>query len=86
MFFVRGLSSHGKEIFVNPGQVLYIGPAGIFRRQKTALRLTHNVRLVVDQDIQTVRQRFEDYLEEIAIKDYREGADGNESDISGLTP
>ena len=64
MFFVRGLSSYGKEVFINPDQVLYVCPAGLLRH-KTALVLTHRKRLVVDQDAQTVRQRFEEYLKEI---------------------
>ena len=65
MFFVRGLTSSGKEVLVNPDQVLYVGPAGM-RRGKSALVLTHGKRLIVDQGTETVRQRFEDYLREIA--------------------
>jgi uncharacterized protein YlzI (FlbEa/FlbD family) len=64
MFFVRGLSSYGKEVFINPDQVLYVCPVGLLRH-KTALVLTHRKRLIVDQDAQTVRQRFEEYLKEI---------------------
>lgn len=64
MFFVRGLSSYGKAVFVNPDQVLYVCPAGLLRH-KTALVMTHGKRLIVDQKTQTVRQRFEDYLKHI---------------------
>jgi hypothetical protein len=64
MFFVRGLSSKGKAVFVNPDQVLYVCPAGLMRR-KTALVMAHSKRLIVDQNTQTVRQRFEDYLKDI---------------------
>jgi uncharacterized protein YlzI (FlbEa/FlbD family) len=64
MFFVRGLTSNGKEVLVNPDQVLYVGPAGM-RSGKSALVLTHGKRLIVDQGTETVRQRFEDYLREI---------------------
>ncbi len=68
MFFVQGLSSYGKEVLVNPDQVLYVCPAGLLR-SKTALVLTHRKRLIVDQDTQTVRQRFEDYLKDIVDTD-----------------
>ena len=68
MFFVRGLSSNGKEVFVNPDQVLFVRAAG-WLRKKTALILTHRKRLIVDQDTQTVRQRFEDYLKDIVETD-----------------
>jgi hypothetical protein len=68
MFFVRGLSSNGKEVFVNPDQVLYVSPAGL-RRKRTALIMTHRERLIVDQDAETVRQRFEDYLNDIPKTD-----------------
>ena len=76
MFFVRGLSSNGKEVFVNPDQVLYVCPAGL-RRHKTALMMAHSRRLVVDQDTETVRQRFEDYLKDVLEDDDEEesGAD-----------
>jgi uncharacterized protein YlzI (FlbEa/FlbD family) len=68
MFFVRGLSSNGKEVFINPDQVLYVRPIGLLRT-KTALVLTHNTRLIVDQDPETVRQRFEEYLKDIVETD-----------------
>ena len=68
MFFVRGLSSNGKAVFVNPDQVLYVCPAG-WRRHKTALVMAHGKRLVVDQDTETVRQRFEDYLKDVVESD-----------------
>jgi hypothetical protein len=68
MFFVRGLSSNGKEVFINPDQVLYVCPAGLLRH-RTALMMTHSARLVVDQDSETVRQRFEDYLNGVANTD-----------------
>ena len=78
MFFVRGLSSKGKEVFVNPDQVLFVRPAGLLR-SKTALVLTHNKRLVVDQDPQTVRQRFEDYLSNVGESEDDEVATAEES-------
>ena len=62
------MSSNGKEVFVNPDQVLYVCPAGL-RRRKTALVMAHSKRLVVDQDTETIRQRFEDYLKEIVESD-----------------
>jgi hypothetical protein len=68
MFFVRGLSSGGKEVFVNPDQVLYVCPAGLLRNQ-AVLVLTHRQRLIVDQDTETVRQRFEDYLKDVVRTD-----------------
>ena len=68
MFFVRGLSSNGKEVFVNPDQVLYVCTAGSLRNQ-AALVLTHRQRLIVDQDAETVRQRFEDYLKDVVCAD-----------------
>ena len=64
MFFVCGLSRKGKEVLVNPDQVLYVRRARLFRH-KTALILTHRRRLIVDQDTQTVRQRFEEYLHDV---------------------
>jgi hypothetical protein len=63
MFFVRRLSSNGNEVFVNPDQVLYVRPVGLLRH-KTALMMTHSTRLVVDQDSETVRLRFEEYLQD----------------------
>ncbi|MGD0290554.1 MAG: hypothetical protein ABSC63_12970 [Candidatus Binataceae bacterium] len=69
MFFVRGLSSNGKEVFVNPDQALYVCAAGFMQHNKTALVLTHNKRLIVDQDPETVRRRFEDYLKDIVETD-----------------
>ena len=68
MFFVRGLSPTGKEVFVNPDQVLYVCAAGLLRA-KTVLALTHNKRLIVDQDTETVRQRFEAYLKDVLESD-----------------
>jgi hypothetical protein len=64
MFFVRGLSSNGKEVFINPDQVLYVCTTG-FLRSRTALVLAYNQRLILDQDTHTVRQRFEEYLKEV---------------------
>jgi hypothetical protein len=64
MFFVRGLSSGGKEVFVNPDQVLYVYPAALMAR-KTALIFAHRKRLIVDQDLEAVRQRFEEYLKDV---------------------
>jgi hypothetical protein len=64
MFFVQGLSSNGKEVYVNPDQVLYVRPARL-RRSRSALVLTHSRRLIVDQNTETVRQRFEDYLKNV---------------------
>lgn len=61
MFFVRGLSYHSKEVLINPDQVLYVRPGGVLRG-KTVLVLTHHRRVKVDQDTETVRLRFEDYL------------------------
>jgi hypothetical protein len=57
MFFVRGLSSGGKEVFVNPDQVLYVYPAALMGR-KTALIFAHRKRLIVDQDLEAVRQEL----------------------------
>ena len=71
MFFVRGLTSNGKEVFVNPDQVLYVRPAG-FLRKKTLLVLTHRKRLIIDQSSETVRRRFEDYLRDVAEADQDE--------------
>jgi hypothetical protein len=76
MFFVRGLSSGGKEVFVNPDQVLYVCPAGSLRN-KAALVLTHRQRLIVDQDAETVRQRFEDYLKDVARTDDAPATNGS---------
>ena len=64
MFFVRGLSFHRQEVLVNPDQVLYVRSAG-FLGKKSALVLTHDKLLIVDQDTQTVRQRFEEYLNQV---------------------
>jgi hypothetical protein len=68
MFFVRGLSSNGKGVFVNPDQVLYVCQSGLLRK-KTTLVLTHRARLIVDQDAETVKQRFEDYLHDVVKPD-----------------
>jgi uncharacterized protein YlzI (FlbEa/FlbD family) len=64
MFFVQGLTSNGRGVLVNPDQVLYVGASGP-RGAKTAMVLTHGQRLIVDQDAETVRQRFEDYLKDV---------------------
>jgi hypothetical protein len=64
VFFVRGLSFKGKEILINPDQVLYVHSVGLLHK-RTALVMTHGKRLLVDQTAQIVRQRFEDYLSEI---------------------
>jgi hypothetical protein len=64
LFFVRGLSSNGKEVFINPDQVLYVRPAGLLRK-KTALMMSNRKYLLVDQDIETFSQRFEDYLKDV---------------------
>ena len=69
MFFVRGLSSRHKEVLINPDQVLYVRPVGLFKR-KSALVFTHRKCLIVDQDTQTVRQRFEDYLNEVVANEH----------------
>jgi uncharacterized protein YlzI (FlbEa/FlbD family) len=61
MFFVRGLTLNGKEILVNPDQVLCVYSVNRFRR-KTALLLTNGKCLVIDQSTRTVSERFEDYL------------------------
>ena len=82
MFFVRGLSSNGKEVFVNPDQVLYVCPAGV-RHRKTALVMTHRQRLVVDQNPETVRRRFEEYLKEVVESDDNEVQTVSESGKSG---
>ena len=68
MFFVRGLSLRGREVLVNPDQVLFVRPAG-FLHNKTALVLTQGKRLIVDQDTRTVRVRFEEYLRDIVESD-----------------
>jgi hypothetical protein len=69
MFFVRGLSSRRQEVLINPDQVLYVRPAG-FLGKKSALVFTHGKFLVVDQDTQTVRLRFEEYLNEVASDEH----------------
>lgn len=69
MFFVRGLSSHRQEILINPDQVLYVRPAGLLGK-KSALVFTHGKFLIVDQDTQTVRQRFEEYLNEVTSTEH----------------
>jgi hypothetical protein len=84
MFFVSGLSSNGKEVFVNPDQVLYVRSTH-FRRGRTALILTHRKRLIVDQDPQTVRQRFEDYLKDVVDADAERAGIGGERAKSGHT-
>ena len=68
MFFVRGLSSRGKEVFINPDQVLYVRPSGLLSNKAT-LVLTHGKRLIVDQDPETVRLRFEEYLKDFSSND-----------------
>ena len=74
MFFVSGLSSQGKPVLINPDQVLYVRGGGLLRTG-TVLVLTHRKRLVVDQDTETVSQRFEDYLHEITTADDRASDD-----------
>jgi hypothetical protein len=64
VFFVRGLSFKGKEILINPDQVLYVHSVGLLHK-RTALVLTHGKRLLVDQTAQIVRQRFEDYFTDL---------------------
>jgi hypothetical protein len=85
MFFVRGLSSGGKEVLINPDQVLYVCPAGSLRN-KAALVLTHRQRLIVDQDPETVRQRFEDYLKDVARTDGDDAPAANGSAKPGQGP
>jgi ribose 1,5-bisphosphokinase PhnN len=72
MFFVQGLTSNGKEVLVNPDQVLYVGPSGS-GKNKSILMLTHSQRLSVDQDIETVKRRFEDYLNAVGDANNRDG-------------
>src|SRR5579863_3679593 len=78
MFFVRGLSSKGKEVFVNPDQVLYVRPVGKLGKG-TELVLTHGERLTVDQDAQTVGRRFEEYLKEATSADDDDASGGADS-------
>ncbi|MDO8433311.1 MAG: hypothetical protein Q7S58_12965 [Candidatus Binatus sp.] len=60
MFFVRGLTSHHKEVLINPEQVQYVCRLG---RKKAAVILTHRKRrLIVDQDPPMVERRFEEFL------------------------
>jgi hypothetical protein len=61
VFFVRGLSFKGKEILINPDQVLYVHSVGLLHK-RTALVMTHGKCLLVDQTAQIVSKRFEDYL------------------------
>jgi hypothetical protein len=68
MFFVLGLSHNQKAVLINPDQVLYVQAAGWFGK-KSALLLTHRKRLVVDQNPEIVRQRFEDYLNNVVSKE-----------------
>ncbi len=83
MFFVRGLSSRRQEVLINPDQVLYVRPAGLLRK-KSALVLTHGKFLIVDQDTQTVWQRFEEYLNEVVSDEHTHhdlvDADGDRGD------
>jgi hypothetical protein len=85
MFFVRGLSSRGKEIFVNPDQVLYVCPVGSLRN-KAALVLTHRQRLIVDQDPETVRQKFEQYLKDVGGINDDDAPDANGGAKCGQGP
>jgi hypothetical protein len=50
-------------------------------RKETILMLTHGQRLAVDQDIETVKRRFEDYLNAVGDTDRRDGltAEGPDS-------
>jgi hypothetical protein len=77
MFFVRGLTSNGKVVLVNPDQVLYVGESRM-RSGKTAMVLTHGKRLIVDQDAETIRQRFEDDLKDVGDSDDRDASDTGE--------
>jgi hypothetical protein len=81
MFFVRGLSSHRQKVLINPDQVLYVRPAGLWGK-KSALMLTHDKFLIVDQDTQTVRQRFEDYLNEVSAAEHSQHDDVNQDENS----
>lgn len=65
MFFVRGLRVNGKEILVNPDQVLYVEPTGLIR-SKARLVFAHRKSIIVDEDTETVRKRFEEYLHEVS--------------------
>jgi uncharacterized protein YlzI (FlbEa/FlbD family) len=65
VFFVRGMSLNGREILINPDQVLYIHPAAL-QHKRTVLVLTHGKRLTVDQNVQMVRNLFDDYLRAFA--------------------
>jgi hypothetical protein len=85
MFFVRGLSSRGQTIFINPDQVLYVCPAGSLRN-KAALVLTHRQRLIVDQDPETVRRRFEQYLKDVGGINDDDAPDANGGAKSGQGP
>jgi hypothetical protein len=69
MFFVRGLSSRRQEVLINPDQVLYVRQAGLLGK-KSARVLTHGKFLIVYQDTQTVRQRFEEYLNEVVSDEH----------------
>lgn len=79
MFFIRGLSSHRQEILINPDQVLYVRSAGLSGK-KSAVVLTHGKSLIVDQDTQTVRLRFEAYLSEVTSSEriHRDLVDADE--------
>jgi hypothetical protein len=77
VFFVRGLSFKGKEVLINPDQVLYVHSVGLLHK-RTALVMTHGRCLLVDQTAQIVRQRFEDYLIDLV-----ETQDENDPDARG---
>ena len=79
MFFVPGLTSKGKEVLVNPDQVLYVSPSGAGGK-KSILIMTHSQRLLVDQDIETVKRRFEDYLNAVGDTHLPDGLTSEEPD------
>jgi hypothetical protein len=81
MFFVRGLTSKCKAVFVNPDQVLYVCSAA---RERSILAFTHNNRLIVDQSAETVSQLFEEYLKQINRTQSYDDAGSGEPD-SGRT-
>ena len=78
MFFVEGLTSSGKLVLVNPDQILYVGPSS--RGEKSILMMTHSQQLQVDQDIDTVKRRFEDYLKDMGDRDNRDPSATEEPD------
>jgi hypothetical protein len=85
VFFVRGLSFKGKEILINPDQVLYVHSVGLLHK-RTALVMTHGKRLLVDQTAQIVRQRFEDYLTDLVETHDEDDTDARGHASSGKVP